>query len=127
MEIKDFSELTTFIQDECLKLQENFNIRNLSDKIIPYTEKTILRYVKLYDKILFKQEKRKLVLQRAIDTMPHGFLWKFFHADLWYQIQEIEKAKNSDEPQIKSAQSVQVFTPAIIDPMAEPPILDEED
>ncbi len=127
MEIKDFSELTTFIQDECLKLQENFNIRNLSDKIIPYTEKTILRYVKLYDKILFKQEKRKLALQRAIDTMPHGFLWKFFHADLWYQIQEIEKAKNSDEPQIKSAQSVQVFTPAIIEPMAEPPILDEED
>ena len=126
MEIKDFSELTTFIQDECLKLQENFNIRNLSDKIIPYTEKTILRYVKLYDKILFKQEKRKLALQRAIDTMPHGFLWKFFHADLWYQIQEIEKAKNSDEPQIKSAQSVQVFTPAIIEPMAEPLILDEE-
>ncbi len=127
MEIKDFSELTTFIQDECLKLQENFKLRNLSDKIIPYTEKTILRYVKLYDKILFKREKRKLALQIALDTMPHGFLWKLFHADLWYQIQEIEKAKKSDEPEKVSAQSVQVFTPAIIDSMAEPPILDEED
>ena len=127
MEIKDFSELTTFIQDECLKLQENFKLRNLSDKIIPYTEKTILRYVKLYDKILFKREKRKLALQIALDTMPHGFFWKLFHADLWYQIQEIEKAEKAAEPEKESAQTVQAFTPAIIEPMAEPPILDEED
>lgn len=126
MEIKDFSELTIFIQDECLKLQENFKLQNLSDKIIPYTEATILKYVKLYDKVLFKKEKRKIALEMAINTMPHGFLWKLFHANLWYQIQEMQKSKNEENLAESSLEAVPVYTPTIIKPMAEQPILNEE-
>lgn len=83
MEIHNFSDLTQFVYDEYLKITENFGVQNPSTDMIDFTERTLKKYVKLYDKPLYKAAKRELKIQEAIDTMPHGKVWKFFHSDLW--------------------------------------------
>ena len=109
MRIEDFSDLTSFINDENLKLQESFGININSKSMIKYTEKTLKKYVKLYDKPLYRRVKRELMLREALDTMPHSFFWKVFHKKLWLQIKvlkEEEKQKSQEqftqnEPEIK--------------------------
>lgn len=99
MEIRDFSNLTDFVYDEYLKMTENFGIKKPSDSLIDYTEKTLKKYIKLYDKPLYRRAKRELILSEAIDTMPHGSVWKFFHYSLWQKVKrktlENEKVKES--------------------------------
>ncbi|MBQ8425500.1 MAG: hypothetical protein IJX17_05720 [Clostridia bacterium] len=86
MNIQNFSDLTSFINDENLKLQESFGINVNSKTMIRYVEKTLKRYIKLYDKPLYRRVKRDLELQEAIETMPHSWFWKIFHSKLWNKI-----------------------------------------
>ena len=86
MNIQNFSDLTSFINDENLKLQESFGINVNSKTMIRYVEKTLKRYIKLYDKPLYRRVKRDLELQEAIETMPHSWVWKIFHSKLWNKI-----------------------------------------
>ena len=86
MNIQNFSDLTSFINDENLKLQESFGINVNSKTMIRYVEKTLKRYIKLYDKPLYRRVKRDLELQEAIETMPHSWVWKIFHTKLWNKI-----------------------------------------
>ena len=90
MKIENFSDLTSFINEENLKLQESFGININSKMMIRYVEKTLKKYVKLYDKPLYRKVKRELELEEAIDTMPHSFLWKMFHSKLWAKMQMIQ-------------------------------------
>ena len=86
MNIQNFSDLTSFINDENLKLQESFGINVNSKTMIRYVEKTLKRYIKLYDKPLYRRVKRDLELQEAVETMPHSWVWKIFHSKLWNKI-----------------------------------------
>ena len=86
MNIQNFSDLTSFINDENLKLQESFGINVNSKTMIRYVEKTLKRYINLYDKPLYRRVKRDLELQEAIETMPHSWVWKIFHSKLWNKI-----------------------------------------
>ena len=97
MNIQNFSDLTSFINDENLKLQESFGINTNSKSMIRYVERTLKRYVKLYDKPLYRRVKRELVLQEAIETMPHNWVWKLTHSKLWAQIQELNKESETKE------------------------------
>lgn len=112
MEIHDFSDLTQFVYDEYLKITENFGVQNPSIEMIDFTEKTLKKYVKLYDKPLFRAAKRELKIQEAIDTMPHGKLWKFFHFDLWKQcearLKEQEKFSKNENHNSSEPQSISV-------------------
>lgn len=126
MEINDFSELSNFIADENLKIQENYGVQKLSDKMIEFSEKNILKYAKLYDKPLYKKEQRKIALQMAIDTMPHGFLWKIFHWDLWQKIKPIKKTKKVSSTSLHKEQP-QTLYPDIVRPAEVPRIIEDDE
>lgn len=98
MEIKDYSDLTQFVGDEFSKMQDNFGVNKPSNEFIKYNEKTLMKYVALYDKPLYKNEKRDLALKEAIATMPHGWLWKLFHPTLWAKIKELQGIEKKKEP-----------------------------
>ena len=98
MNINDFSDLTLFISQEYEKLAESYGIQRVPDKIVRDIEKTLIQYKKLYNKPLYLKAKRDLALQEAIETMPHGFIWKFFHPGLWAKIKEVlSEEKNTNE------------------------------
>lgn len=97
MKIKEFSELTQFIYDEYSKMSENFGTQQPSESFIKYTEKTLEKYTKVYDKPLFKQTKRDAELMEALNTRPHNWIWKLFHNRLWAKIKEIEKQEKIDK------------------------------
>ncbi len=97
MKIENFSDLTSFINEENLKLQESFGININSKMMIRYVEKTLKKYVKLYDKPLYRNVKRELILEEALDTMPHSFMWKMFHSKLWAKIKMLEKQEEQSK------------------------------
>ena len=112
MNIQNFSDLTSFINDENLKLQESFGINVNSKTMIRYVEKTLKRYIKLYDKPLYRRVKRDLELQEAIETMPHSWVWKIFHSKLWNKIkllkdnEQIQKVESTTiQPETKPVQT----------------------
>lgn len=100
MNIQDFSELTTFVYNEFEKISESCGLQNSPDKLLNRTIKTIDKYVKLYNSKLFNREKRELELKDALLTMPHNWLWKFFHRKLWKKMQLIlnEKKEGPKQP-----------------------------
>ncbi len=97
MEIKDFSDLTQFVADEYQKLAENYQITRVPDKSVKFVEKMLVKYTNLYNKPLYEKVKRDLILQQAIDTMPHGFVWKIFHWNLWQKIKLILKEEEEKQ------------------------------
>ena len=113
MEIKDYGDLTGFVGKEFEKMQD-LGIQRPSQIFIKYNEQTLMKYVKLYDSPLYRREKRKLALQEAIDTMPHGWLWKLFHPILWGQIKimpEFKKEKKVKVKKTKEAQKSEINVP----------------
>ena len=116
-DIQDFSELTDFIQNEYVKLSEEFGIKKASDSMLSFIEKALKKYFVLYDKPLYRMAKRELKLKEAIDTMPHGKLWKFFHSGLQAKI-EARLAAMKDEENLNhedtSANQVVETLPAVI-------------
>ena len=107
MNIQNFSDLTSFINDENLKLQESFGINVNSKTMIRYVEKPLKRYIKLYDKPLYRRVKRDLELQEAIETMPHSWVWKIFHSKLWNKIKLL---KNNEPIQKVESTTIQPET-----------------
>ena len=112
MKIENFSDLTSFINEENLKLQESFGININSKMMIRYVEKTLKKYVKLYDKPLYRKVKRELELEEALDTMPHSFMWKMFHSKLWAKIKMLEKQEEQSKAEntVSQAESKPIQT-----------------
>ena len=112
MKIENFSDLTSFINEENLKLQESFGININSKMMIRYVEKTLKKYVKLYDKPLYRKVKRELILEEALDTMPHSFMWKMFHSKLWAKIKMLEKQEEQSKAEntVSKAESKPIQT-----------------
>ena len=116
MQFNDFSELTSFIYLEYEKLKDNFDIKHSSQKFVKFVEDTLQKYISLYDKPLYIKAKRDLSVQIAIDTMPHGFVWKIFHPTLWGLVKErlkIKKKKKS-KPKRKKSEAKTVLYPEIV-------------
>ena len=127
MEINDFSDLSSFISDENLKMQETYGVNKPSDKMVKFCEKNILKYAKLYDKPLYKKEQRKIALEMAIDAMPHGFIWKLFHYDLWRKIKALNKKQQKANKNECSVEKSQTLLPDIVKSVDVPKIVDEEE
>lgn len=121
MEIKNFSDLSDFIYNEYSKIFENFGVMQASEKMVNFAEKSLIKYTKLYDKPLYKKAKRELVIQEAIDTMPHSFFWKIFHYDLWQKIKSIYKSSKDDA----SIQSQTLF-PDVVKQFSVPSRVDDD-
>lgn len=86
MNINEFSDLSNFILGEIEKIDETVEGFGATKKLTKCLNKQIIRYTKLYTKPLYNSEKRRIKVWEAIDTMPHGFFWKIFHAKLWRQV-----------------------------------------
>lgn len=137
MEIKDYSDLTDFISNENIKTQENFGVKKASNKMMKFMEDNLIKYVKLYDKPLYKREKRKIAYDEAVDTIPHGFIWKFFHTTLWRKIKPIQDEFKHQEKKVKkpsrmmeaekqAEQEPQTLYPEIVKPVSPPALADDD-
>lgn len=125
MNIQDFSDLTQFMADETFKMQENFGIKKHSEKLIKFQEKTLIKYVKLYDKPLYRKAKRELAFQEALDTMPHCWIWKIFHPDLWLKIKkQIPKDTLQEKTQPAQQTATDILYPEVVKSMAVPQVAD---
>ena len=132
MNINEFSDLSDFTLGEVEKISESTDGIGPSKKLIKSMNNQIMRYTKLYSKPLFKAEKRRIKLWEAIDTMPHGFWWKLFHARLWKQVKAELKAQgmlNKYEEEKKQELEKQVFYPVLVKESSVPEIyeVDEEE
>ncbi len=138
MKISKFEELTQFVSDEYTKMTETYNVQRPSEKFMHFIEETLVKYAKLYDKPLYKLqkkevknmyflEKQELEIEKAINTMPHGRIWKFFHGELWkkmtYRVEELkqqeekEKSKKQEKRKTNSNSSVPAV---VIKPVSSP-------
>ncbi len=121
MEIKDYKDLTEFIADEQIKFQENFGVAKVSPKMLKFIEENLMKYVKLYDRPLYRREKRELVLREALETMPHGFFWKIFHWSLWQKIKALqyaEKQKTKAKAVKKKKDKLFMQYPEVVKPVS---------
>ena len=118
MEIRNYSDLTDFVMRESAKL-EDMGVKKPSQSFIKYNELTLMKYIKMYDKPLYRKEKRKLVLQEALDTMPHGWVWKLFHPELWRKIKEI-KLKEAQQEKKQKEDKGKLAKPPVEVPMVLP-------
>ena len=127
MEIKNFSDLTSFVYTEYDKMADSFGIANPSKSFVKFTEKSLRKYAKLYNTPLLQQSKRDLQLRVALDTMPHGFIWKLFHQKLWRKCKavlvELEQQKKEQTTPLKPEQ-MQTLVPDIVKPIEVPRVSD---
>lgn len=97
MKIEDFKELTNFVNDEADKFFETYGEKLVVSELVVSLVKNLNFYFKLEAGYLRRKEKRELKLKEAIETMPHNFIWKLFHYDVWRQI----KAIKAEEDRLK--------------------------
>ncbi len=116
MIINDFKELTDFIYSEIDKRNELLGIAKPSDKFLKSTENELHKYAKLYYKPLLQSAKFQVKLQRALDTMPHGRIWRFFHKRLWYNIEKIERESTKPAPAPKPTAPESLY-PEVVRPL----------
>ena len=137
MEIKNYSDLTDFVSNENLKTQENFGAKKASETMMKFMEDNLIKYVKLYDKPLYRREKRKIAFDEAVDTIPHGFVWKFFHSSLWRKIKpfqqefleqtkKIKKPPRMAEAERRAKEEPKTLFPEIVKPVSPPAPADDE-
>lgn len=138
MEIRDYSDLTDFISNENIKTQENFGAKKASNKMMKFMEDNLIKYVKLYDKPLYRREKRKIDFDEAVDTIPHGIVWKIFHSSLWRKIKpyqqefiertkKIKKSSRMVEAEKCAKEEQKTLFPEVIKPVSPPNEFNEED
>ncbi len=97
MEIKDFKELTNFVNDEADKFFETYGEKLVVGKLVGALIKNLIFYFKLEAGYLKRKETRELRLKEAIETMPHSFVWKIFHYSLWAKIKAIKSEQDKVE------------------------------
>jgi len=130
MNINEFSDLSDFTLGEVEKIGDFVDGVGPSKKLIKSMNNQIIRYAKLYSKPLFKAEKRRIKLWEAIDTMPHGFWWKLFHARLWKQVKAELKVKGMTDKyneEKKQEPEKQVYYPVLVKESSVPDIYEEDE
>lgn len=126
MNINNFSDLTDFLYNEHDKLSESLGVVNASPSFTRFSERSLMRYAKIYDKPLLRRAKRELRIQIAIDTMPHNFIWKIFHKRLWKQcLIKLGHEQGYKPPKPKKAPEKSVYPVVVqsrdISQVADPP------
>ena len=141
MNIESFDSLSNFMYNEFEKIRDSFSIEVASGSLVKFMEKSLKKYYKLYDKPLYKLERRqmkkfikdskkkiKLEIKQsdfdrkvsyALLKMPVSDFWKKMHPKLWYEMQKrISESKNDDFVDNKP----EVCYPAIYSPREVQPI-----
>lgn len=127
MEINEFGDLSDFVVNEIDKTSEVTEAIQPSKNLIKYMNNQIEKYAKLYSKPLFKAEKIKLKISHAINTMPHSFLWKLFHWDLWLKVKaELNKKEPQKVQQMRKEEPQQVYYPVLVKEHSVPEVVEED-
>lgn len=117
MNYTDFSELTQFVHDEHQKIVNTYGPQTVPTKELLVIFRGVSKKFKLYEKLDVWKDKRNIKVEKALFTMPHGWLWKMFHAKTWYYVKqrlEEEKFLPSEESQKEEAS---VVVPEVVAPV----------
>lgn len=131
MDNKDYQELTEFTCGQYQTYLETFgDISAPADylqKIFKRTSKREDKYAKYF---AFKDD-MSIKVSKAIDTMPHGFLWKIFHKKLWRKckkiLEEQERLKKIEEESLKKLYDPQSLTEPAKTPEVLPAVVKRPD
>ena len=127
-----FSDLTSFVGEEYEKMSEHLGLKKTSDKFAKFTEESLLEFLKIYKKPIFKKAKRELKIKETIETLPKSKIWKFFHSSLWKQVEYrlkeqekiVERESINNTLREMYPQTKEIIVPAFIKPMQPSPVSD---
>lgn len=86
--LEDFSELTSFVHSEFMKIRQTYGIGQMNAKDLKIISKTILKAFSYANSTTKKKLKYYAKIDWAIYTAPHNWLWRLFHHKLWLKCQE---------------------------------------
>ena len=137
MEIKDYSDLTNFMSDENLKMQETYEEKKVSQKMLDFSEDNLIKYEKLYDKQLYRKAKRKIIFKKELNKMQNSIVWKIFHTSLWrkikpYQQEFLQQTKKTKKPlrmaeaESRAKEELKTLYPEIVKNVSVPQISEDD-
>ncbi len=131
MDNKDYFELTEFICNQYQRYLETFgDIQAPADYLKKLFKRTSKREEK-FSKYFFFKDDMSIKVSKAIDTMPHGFLWKIFHKKLWHKCKQIleeqERLKKIEEERLKKLSDSQSLTEPAKTPEVLPAVIKRPD
>lgn len=106
MVINNYSDLSNFVFSEYAKMQD-FGVSKPPDYVLKVMDRACIKYMRMYSRPLFRKQKAKLRLQAAIESMPHGALWRFLHPKLWAQVQDAMKQPSPPDAERTAGGTVQ--------------------
>jgi len=129
--INTYDDLTSFIYAEYAKISDTFEIQIPPESFIKKNLNNLSRIFKIYNKNLLKDMKDKDKFNRAINTMPHNWLWKLTHKKLWRKIKRYLEEQNTEE-EIKEEKKEEIkeikpLVPEVIKPMSYVPTCEDEE
>ena len=127
--IYSYEDLTSFVFGEYTKIQNNFDIQLPPESFIKLSINNLSKIFKIYNKNLLKDMKDEDKFNRALNTMPHNWLWKLTHKKLWRKIKRYLEEQNTEE-EIKEEKKEEIndikpLFPEVIKPMSYIPTCEE--
>lgn len=121
MDNKDYEELSEFTCKQYQSYLETFGDIKAPASYLTRVFKRLSRREAMFDKYFRSRDQMSIKVSRAIDTMPHGWLWKKFHRKLWLKCQEeLKHRKELEDIAKKLANQNQTVTPEVLPPISQP-------
>ena len=118
MNYTDFSELTQFVHDEHQKIVNTYGPQTVPTKELLVIFRGVSKKFKLYEKLDVWKDKRNIKVEKALFTMPHGWLWKMFHSKTWYYVKQRLEEKNAQpQPDEPPKEETPVAVPQVVAPV----------
>lgn len=96
--LEDFSELTSFVHSEFMKIRQTYGIAQMNAKDLKVISKTILKAFSYANSTTKKKLKYYAKIDWSIYTAPHCWLWRLFHRKLWIKcLEEMERRKEFEK------------------------------
>lgn len=123
MDNKDYEELSEFTCSQYQSYLNTFGDIKAPANYLTRVFQRLSRREAMFDKYFRSRDQMSIKVSRAIDTMPHGWLWKKFHRKLWLKCQEELKHRKELEEVVKSELAkaqAQPVTPEVLPPAPQP-------
>ena len=101
--LDDFSNLTGFVHDEFMKMQQAYGLQQMDQKDLKKISKTVLSSFGYANSTTKRKLKYYSKIDWAIFTAPHSWLWRFFHKRLWQKcLEEIKRREEEKDNVVQS-------------------------
>lgn len=123
LEINKFSELTDFVYEEIDKLKGTFGVVKMPQDITDFVANMIKQYCNIYNKPFLAKTKHEAKVLSAIVTMPHSWLWRVFHPQIWKEVKlELKLDEKDTALKQETNQAQNVYFPEVIKPQDVPQV-----